>query len=153
MKRAMRSSAAMLGAALAAGACAYLPAEVAAPGTLGASLEAVGYGANVDCMQRGITLNLLRNKFRLTETQAPGQIVADKHGNRSIYALSQHGDYVRVVLDLYVIGKDGRAAPMAASEVTPIASDFLRNSVDAVADVCRRQSPMGGDTFSIKDLR
>lgn len=142
MKGSMRLSAATLGAALAVGACASLPAKVATPGTPGASLHAAGYGANVECMQRGIVLNLLRNNFRLTETQVPGQIIADKHGSRSVYALSQHGDYVRVVLDLYVIGKDGSAAPMAASEVTPVAADFLRNAVEAVADVCRLQSPI-----------
>lgn len=137
-------------------ACAQGPARpgaVAAPGAPGAMLHTVSSGVNVECMQRRMTQNLVRNRFQIAATDVPGRIVADKNGNRALYTVSQRGPNVMVVLDLYVIGKDGSVAPMAATEVTPTAWNNLQKAVDSVADVCRGQSPAGSDTFSIEDFR
>ncbi len=139
--------------ALSMTACAARPGSVAAPGAPAARLDTVSTGVNVECMQRRMTQNLVRNQFQIGAASSPGQIVADKNGNRSLYTVSQEGPNVRVVLDLYVVGKDGSVAPMAATEVTPAGWANLQRSVDSVADVCRGRSPMGSDTFTINDLK
>lgn len=144
--------AAGIGLALSMTACAAHPGSVAAPGAPGARLDTVSTGVNVECMQRRMTQNLVRNQFQIGATDVPGQIVADKNGNRARYTVSQEGPNVRVLLDLYVVGKDGSVAPMAAKEVTPAGWTNLQRSVDSVAEVCRGNSSAGSDTFSIKDL-
>ena len=144
--------AAGLALGLSMAACAARPASVAPPGAPAARLDTVSAGVTVECMQRRMTQNLVRNQFQIGAASGPGQIVADKNGNRALYTVSQEGPNVRVVLDLYVVGKDGRVAPMAATDVTPAGWANLQRSVASVADVCRGQSPMGSDTFSIKDL-
>jgi hypothetical protein len=133
-------------------ACAARPASVAAPGAPAAKLDTVSHGVNIECMQRRMTQNLVRSQFQIAASDVSGRIIADKNGNRALYTVSQEGPNVRVVLDLYVVGKDGSVAPMAATEVTPVGWTNLRRSVDSVADVCRGLSPAGSDTFSINDL-
>ena len=134
-------------------ACAARTGSVAAPGAPAARLDTVGAGATVDCMQRRMTQNLVRNQFQIVPTDVPGQIVADRNGNRSRYTVTQQGPNVRVVLDLYVVGKDGSVAPMAATEVTPAGWSNLQRSIDTVADVCHGRSPAGSDTFTMQDLK
>lgn len=136
-------------------ACAQAPARpgaVAAPGAPAAKLHTVTSGVKVECMQRRMTQNLIRNRFQIV-TDVPGQTLADKNSTRALLTVSQEGPNVRVLFDLYVIGKDGSVAPMAAEEATPAAWNNLRKAVDSVADICRGQSPAGSDTFSVEDFR
>ena len=149
--------AAGLALGLSMAACATRPASAAAPGAPAAKLDTLSADVTVECVQRRMTQNLVRNQFQIAPpsesgASGPGKIVADKNGNRAVYTISQQGPNVRVVLDLYVVGKDGSVAPMAATGVTPAGWINLQRSVDSVADVSRGQSPMGSDTFSLKDL-
>lgn len=151
----MRTAARLVGGALALllGGCYDPPIPHVPPQTPSGKFEVTADGVGIECMQRRMRQNLIRNGFQLVATNVPGQIVADNAGIRSIYSFTQEGPNVRVFLDPHTIGSDGKIAPLAEKEITQRRQIMFVRSIDSVIEVCKGQSPAGSDTFTTGDLK
>lgn len=122
------------------------------PQTSSGKLEVVAADVRAECMRPQMTQNLVSRGFKLVPTDAPNQFVADKDNTRAVYTITQEGPNVRVLADLYEISRDGKIVPVATKEVTQRRHVMLQMGIESFAKNCRGRSPMGSDTFSIKDL-
>lgn len=135
----MRRAASLVGGAIALllAGCYDPPIPHVPPQTPSGKFEAVASGVSIECMQRRMKQNLIRNGFQLVATDAQSQIVSDKGAIRTVYHLAQERMDVRVLVDQYTIGSDGKIAPMEAKETTQLGQINFQKAIDSVVSLCR----------------